>query len=349
MIFNEKRREALAKHKLGFTIVELFVTISIGAILVTMAKATYPAIMVYAHRAEAKNNLAHIRTLQSSYHMDRAAYVPLATVGYTGSGASACSGSAYDNTLGFRPDDCSQLRYEYSANVNGQKFEAFAYGRSDFNRRWIYPGCEGTGATQYGKSQGDLLTITHDKEIEVCRDITDYCPESGSIGSVTSKCGTPLVAGTSTPTNPNTVTGVTPVPFKPLLPPGLPPELPMLDVPIFERTPSCKFVLSNLPTGILGAYGNDYSYSTDCSAADCLACPTAGSKISCDVACGNSPRDSDGKCSCTSAPCVSTAYTGFCNTTQDPTGGTCSHNIHISSSHGSYKKTIKVSLSGDCK
>ena len=342
MLFNEKRSEALAKHTLGFTIVELFVTMLIGAILVMMAKATYPAIMVYAHRAEAKNNLAHIGTLQATYHAELSAYLPLAAVGYTGSGASACSGAAYDNTLGFRPDDCNQLRYEYSANVNGQEFEAFAYGRSDSNKRWVYPGCKGTGATQYGKSQGDLLAIAHDKEIEVCRDITEYCPKSSSTGSAASKCGTPLVAGTSTPTNKNTVTGVTAVPFKPL---GISGAV----VPIEKRTPKCEGFFADFPMGILGPYSNDYGYSATCSAADCLSCPVKGFTITCNVGCGNASRDSDGKCSCSSDPCVTTAYIAWCNTIQDPEGGECVHAATMSSKSGLYESSVSVSLSSSCQ
>ena len=338
---------------LGFSITDLLVTLGILGILITAAHPIYSQFMVYARRAEAKNNLAHIVTLQSSYHTDKAAYVPLGAVGYTGSGASVCSGSAYDNALGFRPDGCSQLRYEYSTNVNGQEFEAFAYGRSDFNRKWIYPECRGTGVTQYGKSQGDLLTIAHDKEIEVCRDITEYCPKNSSTGSAASKCGTPLVAGTSTPTNTSVVSGITPTPFKSLSPDDATKLKKLNKVkefhPIENRSPYCEaYHGDDFPTGILGG-GNEYSYHASCGGGDCMTCDAGGATVVCYVGCGNAPKDTEGKCSCSSAHCVSEASVEWCNTVQDPVGKKCIHRIALTTRDALYKKSVKVNLSSECR
>lgn len=345
---------SLVKRLSGFSITELVVVLVMISIFVTTAKPLYMQFKVYAHRGEAKSNLGHIKTLQSAYHVDYAAYSSLPMVGYAGSGASVCAGSAFDNVLGFQPQDCAQLRYGYSANVNGQTFEALAYARSDSEQKWIYAGCEGRGAIQFGRDRGDLLRTKNDKGIEVCRNITKHCPESGRTGSAASDCGTPLIDDGSTPQNPNLITGVTEIPFDPLTP----------VIPLEEREVVCKASIgAGFPMGILGSYSNSYGYNVICPTTDehgddltCLECPRTGVTVACNVGCGSaemrycydSVSQKNTKCDCSSNPCVEEAHVAYCNTIQDPKEGKCFHMITMTSIVGVYGSPVGVSASGFC-
>ncbi len=51
----------------GFTLIELMVTVAIGAILVTIATASYSAFTLKAHRTEARTTLLDLASLEERY------------------------------------------------------------------------------------------------------------------------------------------------------------------------------------------------------------------------------------------------------------------------------------------
>ena len=177
----------------GFSLVELMVVVGIIGILVALALPRYRAFAVRGYRAEARVNLGHIATLQGIYRSLHNKYASMPTIGYVGGGSTNCADIYFDaafNALSFQPPECENLHYGYTVTGDATQFTAVAYAPSDAGERWIYGGCDGAGAVEYGKSQGDLLVATHALDTRVCRNIIKYCPDPTAGGSNTSTCGT---------------------------------------------------------------------------------------------------------------------------------------------------------------
>ena len=191
--------QAKRDKQCGVTAIELAVVLIVLVIMATLSASTFKSIIAIARRGEAKANLAHIDELQAVFKVaggsagSSFAYgtIPKANpVGYGGE----CSGNSagWKNEIGFRPQACSELRYQYWSIPSGGSFTSVAYAASDTSTKRIFPGCDGAGASQYGKSKGDVLAMIPSSGIQVCRNIISYCPTGGNTsGSVNSNCGTP--------------------------------------------------------------------------------------------------------------------------------------------------------------
>ena len=117
----------------GYTLIELIVVVVIIGVLASISAPTFKKFIAKARQTEAKINLAHIDALQSTYKFEFNSYASLAGIGGS---SSACTATLLQNELGFRPKDCSRLRYQYSG---GSMTNANASGASaDYQ---IYPGC----------------------------------------------------------------------------------------------------------------------------------------------------------------------------------------------------------------
>ena len=154
----------------GLSLVELMVAVGIVGILATIAMPRYQAFMVQSRRGEAKSNLSHIISLQEAYKIDYFKYYsgnPMTGsngIGYryhTYSSSHSCGTNDEDlglcNHLGFRPDAASELRYLY--RVTNQGSRAVAGAASDSAGRWIYPDCNGGGASECGSPTGDVVSM----------------------------------------------------------------------------------------------------------------------------------------------------------------------------------------------
>ena len=216
----------------GFSIVELMVVVVILGGLASLAMPRLRQFIAASRQAEAKNLLAQIHTLQVTHQNSKdkfASWAKGATqVGRGGhchitAGVGTCSGCTADNTkngagktsgectgtgctwaatpgafeLGFKPQNCEELRYGYwviqnveatGANKGKEGYLAVAYAPSEDVAR-IYPTCNGktSGRTIAMKhpfsnittitspAQGDWQTVNedkvwaHDDIIEVCK------------------------------------------------------------------------------------------------------------------------------------------------------------------------------------
>ena len=181
----------MGKRAAGFSLVELMVVVGVLGILVALAVPRYQAFVVRGHRAEARVNLGQLATLQGVYRGQHLKYASMWNVGYAGSGVSDCGAHHFDNALGFQLNECENSRYGYTVSGDAAQFTAVAYAPSDADGRWVYGDCSGRGATQHGKYQGDVLVATHKLDMQVCRNIINYCPDPNQSGNVASNCGIP--------------------------------------------------------------------------------------------------------------------------------------------------------------
>lgn len=130
----------------GFSIVEMMVVIVVIGLLGTLALSRYYAFIAKARQAEARMNLKTIADLQESWKYEKESYNSLSATHGVGAFASnpktRCAsthaGRHLKNELGFRPKDCSKLRYGYwwSTTVGTAKSRP-----SGSNSELVYPDC----------------------------------------------------------------------------------------------------------------------------------------------------------------------------------------------------------------
>ena len=145
------------KKQLGFTLIELMVVVVILGILATLAVPRYNRFVAKSRQSEAKTNLGHIAMLEDAYRVEYEEYVNLTAIGDDPGGTTACTSTLKKNLLGFRPSDCTKLRYKY--DVTGATSTAFvgagSADNSDDNN--IYPGC--TEEDRWRIDQTRTLTV----------------------------------------------------------------------------------------------------------------------------------------------------------------------------------------------
>jgi len=108
----------------GFSAVEAIVALVVIGLLVTLGYSRYNYHVAKARQAEAKNTLEHLVVLQESFIIEnRKRYSWLKSIGLKRLGGGyACGvgnpGEEMLNELGFRPNNCRSLRYEYWMPAN---------------------------------------------------------------------------------------------------------------------------------------------------------------------------------------------------------------------------------------
>ena len=133
----------------GFSLMELMIVVAIIGILSSLAIPRYKQFQGKSRQAEAKNNLAHIYTLQHSYYGDNDQFGNLAT---TGRGQN-CDGTQ-TNDIGFDVRPCKTSRYQYTSTADNEKSKFIATalsGAGGANK--VMPGCP-----------ADLWIINQDRE-----------------------------------------------------------------------------------------------------------------------------------------------------------------------------------------
>ena len=154
----------------AFSLVEMMVVIAVIGILVSMALPRFRTFIAKSRMAEAAHNLAIIDKLQMTYHthfqmlnQDDVWY----DKGLMGQGS--CSGSAKKNKLGFRVEDCTKLRYYYTAGGSGGDEALNEAGR----HHKIYPACSGAGVDDEWKIH--RKTVTGNYKLEHTKDVVEQC------------------------------------------------------------------------------------------------------------------------------------------------------------------------------
>ena len=111
--------------KQGFSVVEAMVIVTIIGILSALVYSRFKHHIAKARQAEAKNTLEHLVILQESFIFENGKrYSWLKSIGLKRLGGGyACGtitpGEEMLNELGFRPKNCTKLRYEYWMPGNG--------------------------------------------------------------------------------------------------------------------------------------------------------------------------------------------------------------------------------------
>lgn len=105
------------RAKQGFSLVEAMVVVTIIGIIVVLGRSRFNSYIARARQAEAKTNLTHLVSLQHAYLVEHKKYSYLPKVGLAGANTYECGtstpGEGMLNELGFRPKDCTELRYQY--------------------------------------------------------------------------------------------------------------------------------------------------------------------------------------------------------------------------------------------
>ena len=155
--------------RMGFSLIELMAVVAIIGILVSLALPRFWVFIARARMGEAIHSLGSIDKLQKSYHLyyqmlgDDSAWFNGELMG-NGSFHDKCTDSAFSkNKLGFRVEDCSRLRYDYSASANVDT----ALNGSGHQR--IYPGCTD------GDDEWKLYRASGSGKIDHTDDIIEHC------------------------------------------------------------------------------------------------------------------------------------------------------------------------------
>ena len=145
----------------GFSLVELMIVVGIIGILAALAIPRFQQFQAKARQSEARSNMAHIYTLQTSYNGDNDTFSNYSCLSM-GSGSSYTSGcgasgtatpgvwASYNacnttNDIGFRVTDCKKVRFLYVNTGNQNQFTATAHelwGGTASSRR-VFVGCSG--------------------------------------------------------------------------------------------------------------------------------------------------------------------------------------------------------------
>ena len=193
----------------GMSLVELMVAVGIVGLLGAIGMPRYKNFLVQSRRGEAYTNLAHIETLQQTYKAEHADFYRGAadTKGIGYKDGMGNQGDCDDpdtgyigiaNRLGFRPNNCTELRYLYTFGGDTAKASA----ASDAPERHIYPDCSDYGCNDCGYDYGDALTMpVSTGDISVCRNISKYCPGGG--GGCVSQPPPCVCTASTSPSPPN--------------------------------------------------------------------------------------------------------------------------------------------------
>lgn len=144
----------------GFSIIEAAVILATVAVLGALVYSRFNYHVAKARQGEAKSNLVHIAALQEAYVLEFNQYYVLKPIGLKMNGTGhAClkstTGEQMLNDLGFRPRNCTELRYQYwtapgfisSANSSSPRFMIRAdsnpanYLNSSIDA-YIWPDCD---------------------------------------------------------------------------------------------------------------------------------------------------------------------------------------------------------------
>ena len=139
----------------GYTLIELIVVVVIIGVLASISAPTFKKFIAKARQSEAKINLAQIGTLQDVYLFEHGTYLGLPDIG-----AGTCGSSAQQNTLGFRPKNCSKLRYKYSSGSGSARAVS-----GIMQQYYVYPGCAKPDTWKYGLKTGDFAAQIHTENI----------------------------------------------------------------------------------------------------------------------------------------------------------------------------------------
>lgn len=132
----------------GFTLLEMMVAVAIIGILASTSVALFRNYQLRSRMAEAKSNLASIRSAQQAYFAERSAYVTsvscpgLGPLGPTKQNWRAVRGTFCDpsapttttlDTLGWAPDGATLFDYDAMAEDvgDGPRFTVAAFGDAD--------------------------------------------------------------------------------------------------------------------------------------------------------------------------------------------------------------------------
>lgn len=149
------------KYSKGFSLVELMVVVAIIGILASIAIPRFKTFQAKARQSEAKNNLAHVYTLEEAYHGDHDKYSLMDPIG-----REHCTGSS--NDLGFEVKPCAKARYTYSVDIaDTVEFEGLAES-GDRAQNQIMPGC-----------QTDKWSVNQDKKIWAVTNSIIHCDGGG--------------------------------------------------------------------------------------------------------------------------------------------------------------------------
>ncbi len=151
----------------GLSLIELMIVVAIIGILAALAIPRFQGFQARARQAEAKSNLNHIYTLETTYHGDNDEYVAFGAMGQGiesgigGAGENTTNCNLTTNPIGFRVTDCTKVRYQYDAAVvAGTEGTAFTAGANSLTGgdNQVFPGC--TTADDWEINQDKTLSNT---------------------------------------------------------------------------------------------------------------------------------------------------------------------------------------------
>ena len=157
----------------GFSVVELMVVVIILSALTMLGLSRYYAFIAKGRQAEARLNLKAIADLQEAWKYEKEEYnAEGKTTGVGAFSSDQCgtgsNGQQMKNELGFRPKDCSELRYGYWwTDGSNAKGHAESTNR---NGKYIYPGCTETDKWAVTFKTGKIEQGANDDVIKKCGD-----------------------------------------------------------------------------------------------------------------------------------------------------------------------------------